>query len=422
VPRIALGAHQRHQEMMQCEVDGAELADFHRESRYTPEYRSWRGKGRAIRILIVIGALDVGGAETHLAQVLPRLVTDGFEIAVHTLTGRGALAAPLGAAGVRVVAPPGSEAGAKAGGFIGRGLRALRAGLSLARFIRGWRPDVVHFFLPESYLVGAPIALLASNAKRVMSRRSLNDYQTKHPLLAKFERALHKRMDAVLGNSAAVTAQLIAEGAPRDRVHLIRNGIDLARFANPKPLPRPAEKVVIACVANLIPYKGHADLIDALAQVPREPAWELWCAGRDDGIGAALQARAQAAGIGDRVKLLGARNDVPDLLAAADLAVLASHEEGFPNAVLEAMAAGRAVVGTRAGGIPEAIDDGKTGLIVPPRDPAALGAALAQLIADAPLRTAMGEAGRARVEGEFSLEACAAAYAVFYRAIMPSEA
>ncbi|MBL0930416.1 MAG: glycosyltransferase [Alphaproteobacteria bacterium] len=367
--------------------------------------------------MIVIGALDVGGAETHLAQVLPRLVADGFEIAVHTLTGRGALASPLEAAGVRVIAPPSSAAGAKAGGFVGRGLPALRAGLAPAGFMRDWRPDVVHFFLPESYLVGAPIALLASNAKRVMSRRSLNDYQAKHPLLARLERILHKRMDALLGNSAAVTAQLIDEGAPRDRVHLIRNGIDLARFANPKPVPRPADKVVIACVANLIPYKGHADLIDALALVPREPAWELWCAGRDDGIGAALQARAQAAGIGDRVKLLGARNDVPDLLAAADLAVLASHEEGFPNAVLEAMAARRAVVGTRTGGIPEAIDDGKTGLIVPPRDPAALGAALVRLIADAPLRTAIGEAGRTRIEAEFSVEACAAAYAKFYRSL-----
>jgi len=403
---------------MQREVDGAELADFHRESRYTPEYRSWRGKGRAIRVLIVIGALDVGGAETHLAQVLPRLATDGFEIAVHTLTGRGALAAPLEAAGIRVIAPPGSEVGAKAGGFVGRSLRALRAGLSLAGFMRDWRPDVVHFFLPESYLIGAPIALLASNAKRVMSRRSLNDYQAKHPLLAKLERILHKRMDAVLGNSAAVTAQLIAEGAPRDRVHLIRNGIDLARFANPKPVPRPADKVVIACVANLIPYKGHADLIDALARISREPTWELWCAGRDDGIGAALQALAQAAGIGDRIKLLGARSDVPDLLAAADIAVLPSHEEGFPNAVLEAMAARRAVVGTRAGGIPEAIDDGKTGLVVPPRDPAALGAALSRLIADAPLRAAMGEAGCARIEGEFSVAACVSTYAAFYRAIV----
>lgn len=369
---------------------------------------------------MVIGALDVGGAESHLAQILPRLAQDGFEIAVHTLTGRGALAPVLEKAGVRVIAPRGSEAGSKSGGFAGRAVRALRAGLSLARFTRSWKPAIVHFFLPEAYLVGAPIACAVSPAKRVMSRRSLNDYQAKHPILARFERALHGRMRAALGNSAAVSAQLIEEGAPAARVHLIRNGIDLARFESPRAraetraaLGTPDDAVVLACVANLIPYKGHADLIDALAHVPPAPAWELWCVGRDDGIGEALQARAR----GLPVKFLGARPDVPDLLAAADIGVLASHEEGFPNAVLEAMAARLPVVGTRAGGIPEAIDDGKTGLVVGVRAPVALGAALARLIADRGLRGAMGERARARVEAEFALDSCANAYARLYRSL-----
>jgi glycosyltransferase involved in cell wall biosynthesis len=375
-----------------------------------------------IRILVVIGALDLGGAESHLAQVLPRLARDGFEIAVHTLTGRGALASALEKAGVRVIAPSGSEKGSKSGGFAGRASRAARAGLSLARFMRSWKPDIVHFFLPEAYLVGAPIARVVSSAKRVVSRRSLNDYQVKRPALARLERALHASMQALLGNSAAVTAQLIAEGAPARRVHLIRNGIDLARFERPRAraalraeLGTSPDTVAIACVANLIPYKGHADLIDALARLPRDPPWELWCAGRDDGIGRALADRA--AGLGGRVKFLGARDDVPDLLAAADIGVLASHEEGFPNAVLEAMAARLPVVATRAGGIPEAIDDGKTGLLVPVRDPAALGAALVRLIGDAALRRRMGAEGRARVEAEFALDACAVAYARLYRSI-----
>lgn len=107
-----------------------------------------------------------------------------------------------------------------------------------------------------------------------------------------------------------------------------------------------------------------------------------------------LQARALAAAIGNRAKLLGACSDVPDLLAAADLAVLSSRKEGFPNAVLEAMAARRGVVDTCEGAIPEAIDDGKTSLIVQPNHSAALTEALARLIADAPLRAAMGDAGR----------------------------
>jgi glycosyltransferase involved in cell wall biosynthesis len=376
-------------------------------------------EGGPIRILVVIGALEIGGAESHLAQILPRLAQDGFEIAVHTLTGRGALADALERAGVRVIVP---QTGAKSGGFAGRAARAARAGFSLAGFLRSWKPDIVHFFLPEAYLVGAPLALAFSRAKRVVSRRSLNDYQAKHPMLAKFERALHGRMHALLGNSAAVTAQLLEEGAPAPRVHLIRNGIDLARFAAPRAretvrgeLGTAPDAVVLACVANFIPYKGHADLIEALALVPRAPVWELWCAGRDDGIGQALRARAAALGL--PVKFLGARDDVPDLLAAADIFALASHEEGFPNAVLEAMAARLPVVGTRAGGIPEAIDDGKTGLLAPVRAPAELGAALAKLIADPALRRTMGDAGRARVEAEFALDACAATYARLYRSI-----
>jgi len=373
------------------------------------------------RILIVIGSLDVGGAEMHLLQVLPPLAKLGFDIRVHTLTGRGTLADRFEASGIRVVAPPGSEAGSRAGGFAGRAYRALRAGVSLAHFLRTWRPVIVHFFLPESYLVGAPVAMLASNAKRVMSRRSLNDYQAKRPVLARLEHALHGHMQALVGNSQAVVDQLAAEGAPRRSLHLIRNGIDLARFAQPAPraevraaIGTSGNSLVIACVANLIPYKGHADLIEALASAHDLPPWELWCAGRDDGVGTELRARAEAAGVGARIRWLGPRSDIPELLAAADIGVLASHEEGFPNAVVEAMAAGLPVVATKVGGIPEAVADGSTGLLVAPRDGAALSAALVRLGAQPDLRRKMGEAGRTRVATEFGLEACAAGYARLY--------
>jgi glycosyltransferase involved in cell wall biosynthesis len=375
-------------------------------------------------LLIVIGAMDLGGAESHLAQILPRLAEEGFEVTVHTLTGRGVLADALEADGVRVVAPPGSLGGAKRGGFAGRALRAARAGLSLDRFMRNWKPDIVNFFLPEAYLVGAPIALAKSSAKLVMSRRSLNHYQVKHPLLARLERSLHGRMDALLGNSAAVVVQLIAEGAPRPRVHLIRNGVDLARFENAKSrdetragIGTAQDVVVVSCVANLIPYKGHADLIDALVPLRGKSNWELWCVGRDDGIGAALHARAAAAGIADRVRFLGARSDVPDLLAATDIFALASHEEGSPNAVLEAMTARLPVIATNVGGIPEAVEEGKTGLLVHPHDPAALAAALLRLIEDSALCETMGQAGRARIEAEFSLEVCVRSYAELYRGL-----
>jgi glycosyltransferase involved in cell wall biosynthesis len=225
-----------------------------------------------------------------------------------------------------------------------------------------------------------------------------------------------------LGNSETVVMQLIAEGAPRARVHVVRNGVDFARFENLKPrdttraaIGTTQNTVIIACVANLIPYKGHLDLIDACASLGLQPHWELWCMGRDDGIGAELRARAAAAGIADRVRLLGARSDVPDLLAAADIFALASHEEGSPNAVLEAMTARLPVVATNVGGIPEAVEEGKTGLLVDARDPAALAGALQRLIVDANARAAMGRAARERVEAHFSLGACVRSYAALYR-------
>jgi len=231
-------------------------------------------------------------------------------------------------------------------------------------------------------------------------------------------------MHALLGNSQAVLDDLVAEGAPRDRLHLIRNGIDLSRFAAPAPraavraaIGTAPDTLVFVCVANLIAYKGHADLLAALAAARGLPAWELWCAGRDDGIGPALQAQAEAAGIAGRVRWLGPRGDVPDILAAADIGVLASHEEGFPNAVIEAMAAGLPVVATRTGGIPDAVDDGTTGLLVAPHDPVSLLSALAAVGADLVLRGAMGAAGRARATAEFNAQICAAAYARLYRSL-----
>ncbi len=366
---------------------------------------------------MVIGSLEVGGAETHLAQVLPGLVAVGFEVAVHTLTGRGALADRLEAGGVRVVVPDHAQAAARRGGFLARGLRAARACVSLARTMRVWRPDIVHFFLPEAYLVGAPVALLAGGrARLVMSRRSLAAYQAKRPLLARIERWLHGRMDAVIGNSDAIARELATEGVPPEKLRTIRNGIDLARFDRPQA--GTGTPLTLLIVANLIGYKGHADLIDALA-LARDalPDWQLLCAGRDDGLEASLVARAAAAGIGKRVRFLGPREDVPALMATADVAVLASHEEGFPNAAIEAMAAGLPLVATRVGGVPEAAVDGETALLVPPRDPAALAHAIRRLAGDVELRHRLGMAGRERVHRHFGLDTCVLAYRDLYRGL-----
>ncbi|TGR74295.1 glycosyltransferase, partial [Mesorhizobium sp. M2D.F.Ca.ET.223.01.1.1] len=148
-----------------------------------------------------------------------------------------------------------------------------------------------------------------------------------------------------------------------DRVLVIPNGLDLSRFDNVGRrredtrgrLGLKPEDIGIAIVANLIPYKGHSDLIDALAYVSQSRSnLVLFIARQDRGIGEALIEQARRLGIEANVRLLGMQNDVPGLLAGMDVGVIASHEEGFCNALMEKLAAGLPVVATDVGGNPEA--------------------------------------------------------------------
>ncbi|MGE0254677.1 MAG: glycosyltransferase [Alphaproteobacteria bacterium] len=360
--------------------------------------------------------LEVGGAERHLLQVLPRLDRRRFAASVCSTHGPGSYDGPMRDAGVPVFAPARTGHGVAA--LPGKALHFLRT----ARIVG---PDLVHFFLPQAYLVGGPLAVLLGLRPRVMSRRSLNDYQRRHPVARRIERRLHCHMDAVVANSRAVAANLLEEGVDPKALSIIANGIDTGRFAAiARAEARAAlglgdDEMVIVCVANLIPYKGHADLVDALAAATLPSRWRCLLAGRDTaGIGPALDARAAALGIGDRIVRLGLHDDVPALLAAADIFVLASHEEGSPNSLAEAMAAGVAVVATAAGGTAELVDDGRTGLLTPPRDPAALAAAISRIAADSGLRHRLGTAARDHIAGEHSIAACVARYEALYEGLL----
>jgi glycosyltransferase involved in cell wall biosynthesis len=184
---------------------------------------------------------------------------------------------------------------------------------------------------------------------------------------------------------------------------------------------------VLVIVANLIPYKGHLDLIEALGRIAGRmpPDWQLLAVGRDEGVGAAIRSRADALGIAVHVSLLGVRSDIPDLLNASDVAILASHQEGFSNAVIEGMQAGLPMIVTDVGGNAEAVVDGETGFVVAPRDPDALADAILRLAYDGELRRCFGDAGRRRVEAHFSLDACVEAYDALYCGLLagktPSE-
>lgn len=360
-------------------------------------------------ILFVITALEIGGTERQLALLAGELARSGSTITVYSFMD-GAVRTELEQAGVQVILAPHAFDPARSSA-ISSALFVPRTAVHLLRTMLRLRPRIAHFFLPAAYLVGAPMALLARVPVRVMSRRSLNNYQ-RGGFIRAIERMLHRLMHAVVGNSRGVVTQLQEEGVAPGRLGLIYNGIAHASFANAGKrgdirtrVGLSPDALVMVIVANLIPYKGHRDLIDALALAAPNlpPRWRLLVVGRDDGIGAELRQQAQRLGLQDHVLFLGARNDVPALLATSDLGILCSHEEGFSNAILEGMAAALPMVVTDVGGNAEAVIDGETGLVVPARDPQRLAAAIAGLAGDPALRAQFGKAGKERVSSRFGL-------------------
>ena len=375
------------------------------------------------RLLVVTESLGVGGTESHLIRTLPRLVASGWSVVTFCLTERGERAEQVETAGVEVCAAP--RLAKRKGSFLRYPAHGALAVNKLYWLMRRWQPQIAHFYLPGPYLIGAHVALAARTPIKIMSRRSLSDYQRNWPLVARLERRLHTRMDAVIGNSRAVVRQLIEEGIPEEKVRLIYNGIDLSPTLPDRSEARRAlglddETLVGVVIANLLHYKGHRELISGLSHVEQAlpSKWRILLAGRDHGIKAELEALAAARGITHRIQFLGEYADVPTLLAAADFGLLTSREEGFSNVILEGMSAGLAMIVTDVGGNAEAVVDDETGLVVAPREPKAISDAVLRLARDPEQRKRLGAAARRRVEEKFSIDRCVKAHVDLYQEML----
>jgi len=380
--------------------------------------------GEPIDLLAVIGSLEMGGTETQLSQILPKLRDFGIRPTVLSLTGDGPLAESLHKNGIEIFFGPEPNQFDSMPRFFRGGINYLRNGQKLAHLLRTRQPTICHCFLPFANAVGGLASMLANRTSLVVSRRSLRNYQAENFLLNPFERFAMKRAKAVLGNSRAILDQLEEEGVSKEKCKLIYNGIDLGRFdvADSRDMIRrtegiPEDAFVLIIVANFIPYKGHQDLFLALQaiqyQLPK--TWHLLCVGREGTSHFENMKAFATRTFPDQVSFLGSRRDIPRLFKAADLAVLPSHQEGFSNSLLEGMAAGLPTVATNVGGNPEAIGDGIHGAIVPPRNPDALARAILALSHDAALRQRLGRAAHKRAKQDFSIQTCAAAYATFYQ-------
>lgn len=372
------------------------------------------------KILFLIGTLDVGGTETQLVELATRLDRRMFEPIVCCLATAGALAPRLRANGIPVHAL----------GFHGirspryKYLPNLAGGWRLLsglwRLIRRERPAIVHGMLFWAYVIGTFVGRAAGAPIVIASRRSLGLFKTGKPHYSLLEWFADQMTDLFIANSEAVKADTIArERLDPSDIIVIPNGLDLTRFAQPPDADLAASLDVtgrpcVIVVSNFIRYKGHEYFLRAWREVLVQfPSAVALLAG--DGVTRAeLERMCDDLNISHSVRFLGVRSDVPALLAMADVYVHPSLQEGYSNALLEAMAAGKAVVATAVGGNVEAVSDGVTGLLVPPADSVALERAIARLLADSDRARAMGARARRYVHEKYEMTAMVRSYEGVY--------
>lgn len=289
----------------------------------------------------------------------------------------------------------------------------LAAAWRLSRLIRQLRPDVIHAHDPHGVAVAALALSMwiggsgsARSAPRLVAARRV-DFHIKGNALSRWK---YRQVDCFICASDVIRRMLISDGIPSDRAVTVYEGIDLARVKAAPPadlhadLWLPHHAPIVGNVAALVPHKGQRHLIDAAAIVVRKvPDARFVIAGEGE-LHAALERQIRDHGLEKHVFLAGFRPDILSVHKAFDIFVMSSVTEGLGTSLLDAMACGKPVVATTAGGIPEVIADQATGFLVPPRDHEAMADAIVRLLRDEPLRRRVGLAGETRVREEFSAD------------------
>jgi glycosyltransferase involved in cell wall biosynthesis len=360
---------------------------------------------RKTRILLLSTSLGMGGADRQILYLARALLDHNYEVRLVSMTpleemGRQALAQGLPIMSLDMK----------------RGRADWQAFQRLVRLLRDWQPHLLTSFMYHANLLGRLAGKWTGVPLIVTSIRSERNGNASRDWLTNWMDHCSTTNSQEVANSLRERG-LLSSG----KLSVIPNGVDVAALSAPagegSRVRRelgitPAEFVWLA-VGRLLPQKDYATLLEAFQPLAAAPA-RLLIAGRGPLL-EELQAQAQRLGIASQVSFLGVREDIAALLAAADGFVLSSAWEGMPNVVMEALAAAKPVVATRVGGVSELVETGKSGVLVPPRDPTALSQAMRQLMTlPAEQRREMGSRGRSRVAAQFSLGVMADRWMALY--------
>lgn len=382
------------------------------------------------KVAYVDHALQIGGAEKSLCELVAALDRERYEpVIVHQPGAEWRAEAERTGARLNAAVPPGAVYDLKrdelAPGIFGsvrHAVAALRPAVKLYGALGRIRPAIVHTNSTKMHLLAGATA----RTRGLPVVWHMRDLLTEDGARRWLERGVRRVQPEVIAISEAVAAQF--EGMDC-RVHVIPNGIPLQRF-EPGDAPEGlAEQLglsgdgpVVTIVGRLTPWKGHRVLLRAWPEViARVPEARLLVVGEvafwEERYEGELRALAEELGVAESVRWAGYREDVPDLLRLSDLLVLPSFDEPFGRVVIEAMAVGLPVVATDGGGVPEIVEDGETGLLVPAGEPGALAEAIVAVLKEPALARQMGEAGRRRAVERFDVRRVARQVMEVYDAI-----
>jgi glycosyltransferase involved in cell wall biosynthesis len=366
-----------------------------------------------IKVMLLAVGLGVGGTETHLLELASGIDRSKFDVVVCSLKSGGCLVEELLHRGVRVV------------NLAGAGKFDVRVLFRFWKLIRQERPDVVQSFLFWANLSARLVRRLSKRVRVVCSYH--DEIVSEGRLVRIIDRLTFRWSDGVVCCSDAVRRSVSAcLGAPAARQTIIPFGIDVGRFAASDRATREelglrVDGPIVGTVCRLVePKKGLSVLLQSVALLKGrsgDSECQLLIVGEGPAR-ASLEALSEELGLANRVRFAGARRDIPRILPLLDVFVLPSFYEGFGIAILEAMAAGKPVVATTVGGVPEFVAAGETGLLVEPGNPAAIAEAIACLLGDREQARQMGLRGRTRVAQQFQMTTVVRQHEQIYQACL----